>query len=110
MTSEKVEVRTCQEAFDHFTEQIKLVQEESRDSNLQIFWTVNLFLIQLIEALSEQTGFKFDFDVVMDQASEFVSDNFEDLKAKEEKFDKFIEIMKKAYRGRNGATKGSMPS
>jgi hypothetical protein len=82
-------------------EQLRAVQEESRDSDLQLLWSMNLFLIDMIEALSKQLGFKFDFDVVMDQASEYVSDNFEELKVKEKEHDKFMTTMKRAYRGRS---------
>lgn len=105
MDSEKVEVRTCQEAFDHVADQISFVQEESRDCDLQLVWTLNLFLIQVIEALNKQLGFEFDFSDVMEQVSEYVNNNFEALKVEEEKHDKFMTTIQKAYRGRSNEPK-----
>ena len=90
---EKVEVRSYQEAFDHFTSQIKLIQEESRDCNFQLLWTLNLFLIQMIEALSEQLGFKYELGPVMEACSAYVSENFDELKREERKFQNFVSLV-----------------
>ena len=102
MSEGKVEVKTVQDVADHFLVQLQGVQEEARDGDLQLLWSMNLFLIKLVEELGSQLGFSFDFGTAMETASTYVSANFDKLKSEERQYHDFRALMTAAYPGMEG--------
>ena len=113
MDKNKFEVKTIQELADHLQAQLDDLRQESRDGDLQILWSMNLFLIQMIEALHAQLGFIMDFGYTMESCSEYVSSNFEALKGEEGKFQDFVSLVKSVdeqKEGESGSFEEQMPS
>jgi hypothetical protein len=83
-------------------EQLLAVQTESRDGDKTVLWIQNLFLIRLCKALADQIGFKFNFEEVMTETSDYVSENFEALSKEEQELFDFRKIVDMDDKSKNG--------
>lgn len=107
MSKDKFEAKTIQDIADHLQSQLDDLRQESRDGDLQILWSMNLFLIQMIEALHAQLGFVMNFGAAMEECSEYVSSNFEALKGEEGKFQDFVSLVKSVDEQKEGESGSS---